>query len=98
MRVRFVPNVKLGALGMPKRKHGPEIGKMIGYLRTSTVDQLLGIDAQRERVGLIARGKACDVVRWFTEHESGGNNDRAELDKALRLARRIQAIVCVALS
>jgi DNA invertase Pin-like site-specific DNA recombinase len=70
--------------------------ELVGYLRTSTQDQLLGIDAQRERVELIARHRRCHVARWFTEHESGGDNTRPELDKAMRHARRIRAIVCVA--
>ena len=70
--------------------------KMVGYLRTSTEDQLLGIDGQREKVLWIAKAKKCEVVRWFTEHESGGYNERVELDKAMRYARRTQATVCVA--
>jgi DNA invertase Pin-like site-specific DNA recombinase len=70
--------------------------KIVGYLRTSTDDQLLGIDAQRERLEDIAGRRGCDVAQVFTEHESGGNNDRPELDKALRLARRLRAPLVVA--
>lgn len=77
-------------------KHALQTSKMVGYLRTSTVDQLLGIDGQREKVQWIAKTRSCTVVRWFTEHESGGDNERVELDKAMRYARRTQAIVCVA--
>jgi DNA invertase Pin-like site-specific DNA recombinase len=70
--------------------------QLIGYLRTSTRDQLLSIDAQRDKVEAIARARGCAVDRWFTEHESGANNDRPELDKAMRHARRIRATVVVA--
>ena len=70
--------------------------KIVGYLRTSTDDQLLGIDAQDARLGEIARTRRLEIVQTFTEHESGGNNDRPELDRALRLARRIRAYLCVA--
>lgn len=70
--------------------------KIVGYLRTSTDDQLLGIDAQEERLRDIARRNACDVDQVFIEHESGGNNDRPELDKALRHARRMKAHLVVA--
>jgi DNA invertase Pin-like site-specific DNA recombinase len=70
--------------------------KIIGYRRTSTDDQLLGIDAQDERINSIARDKKCTIEKVFTEHESGGVNVRPELDKAIRLARRLQAYLVVA--
>jgi DNA invertase Pin-like site-specific DNA recombinase len=65
-------------------------------LRTSTDDQKLGIDAQRDTIQRIAVYRKAEVVRAFTEHESGGNNERPELDKAIRHARRVGGIVCVA--
>lgn len=70
--------------------------KIVGYLRTSTDDQLLGIDAQRDRVDQLGRELRCDIAQTFTEHESGGRNDRPELDRALRLARRLRAYLVVA--
>jgi DNA invertase Pin-like site-specific DNA recombinase len=75
-------------------KHRPT--KIVGYLRTSTDDQLLGIDAQRERLRELGRSKDCHIVQVFTEHESGANSARPELDKALRLARRLRAFLVVA--
>lgn len=69
---------------------------IVGYLRTSTDDQLIGIDAQRDRLDDIARRKECTIAQVFTEHESGGNNERPELDRAIRLARRLQATLVVA--
>jgi DNA invertase Pin-like site-specific DNA recombinase len=70
--------------------------QIVGYLRTSTDDQRLGIDAQRATLERIAGDRGCEIVRTFTEHESGGNNERPELLKALRHARRIDAALCVA--
>jgi len=70
--------------------------KIVGYLRTSTEDQKVSIEAQQETVYRIAKDHGCDVLKVFTEHESGGNNERLELDKAIRHARRTGAILCVA--
>jgi DNA invertase Pin-like site-specific DNA recombinase len=69
---------------------------LVGYYRTSTDDQRLGIDAQKATLHRLAAERGCEIVRVFTEHESGGNNARPELDKALRHARRVGAGVCVA--
>jgi DNA invertase Pin-like site-specific DNA recombinase len=69
---------------------------IVAYLRTSTGDQKLGIDAQEETVKRIARERSCEIVRWFIEHESGGNNERLELDKTIRHARRVGALLVVA--
>jgi DNA invertase Pin-like site-specific DNA recombinase len=69
---------------------------IVGYLRTSTEDQKLGIDAQQFRLQEIAKEKKCVVSRVFTEHESGGDPTRPELDKAIRHARRVNATLVVA--
>jgi DNA invertase Pin-like site-specific DNA recombinase len=69
---------------------------MVPYYRTSTDDQKLGIDAQRATASRIAQDRGCAIVKSFTEHESGGHNERPELAKAIRYARRIGAIVIVA--
>jgi DNA invertase Pin-like site-specific DNA recombinase len=70
--------------------------KMVGYLRTSTDDQILSIDAQKETLARIASSRGCRLVRTYTEHESGGNCDRVELDKAIKHARRVGAVLAVA--
>jgi DNA invertase Pin-like site-specific DNA recombinase len=75
-------------------KHVPT--KIVGYLRTSTDDQLLGIDAQESTLKRIAADKHCDIAKVFTEHESGGNLERIELDNAIRHARRLKAYLVVA--
>jgi DNA invertase Pin-like site-specific DNA recombinase len=69
---------------------------IVGYRRTSTDDQRLGIDAQQTTLERIASERGCKIVRTFTEHESGGDNGRPELGKAIRHARRVNAIVVVA--
>ena len=70
--------------------------QMVGYRRTSTDDQMLGIDAQDATLQRIANDRGCTLARVFTEHESGGNNERVELDKAMRHAKRIGAALVVA--
>lgn len=69
---------------------------IVGYKRTSTDDQKLSLDAQAETLARIAHDFDCEVVRTFVEHESGGNNERVELDKAIKHARRIGATLVVA--
>jgi DNA invertase Pin-like site-specific DNA recombinase len=74
----------------------PRPDKIVAYRRTSTDDQKLGIEAQDRRLEEIARDRGCEVVRIFTEHESGGDCDRPELARALAHARRIGACLVVA--
>lgn len=74
----------------------PAISKIVAYRRTSTDDQRLGIVAQEATLNRIATERQCDIVRTFTEHESGGDVARVELDKAIRHARRINAYLVVA--
>jgi DNA invertase Pin-like site-specific DNA recombinase len=69
---------------------------IVGYRRTSTDDQKLGIEAQDARLAAIAGEKGVPVVRIFTEHESGGDNARPELARALVFAKRVGAWLVVA--
>lgn len=64
----------------------------IAYLRVSTDKQAesgLGLEAQRATVQayLASQGASDTDCTWFVEAESGRNNERPELQKALRLAR-----------
>jgi DNA invertase Pin-like site-specific DNA recombinase len=70
--------------------------KLVPYRRTSTDDQRLGIEAQDTTINRIAAERGCSIVRVFTEHESGGDNERPELDKAMKHARRVGAAILVA--
>ncbi len=69
---------------------------IVAYLRTSTDDQRLGIDAQRTTVARIASDRSWVIVKEFVEHESGGDCDRPELGRAIRHARRLRATLVVA--
>jgi DNA invertase Pin-like site-specific DNA recombinase len=81
---------------MSKPLPKPQITLIVGYLRTSTDDQLLGIDAQEARLKQIAREKHGTIDSVFVEHESGGDNARPELEKAKRRAKRKHAYLVVA--
>lgn len=58
----------------------------IGYARVSSTDnrQELGLEVQKEAL------KSCDIV--FVEKESGSQDNRAQLLKALKLAKELKRI------
>ncbi|EOH93690.1 recombinase family protein [Enterococcus pallens] len=53
----------------------------IGYARTSTLDQNLGLEVQLEAL------RDCDVV--FSEQQSGSKDNREEFNKAITLAKEL---------
>lgn len=57
--------------------------KYIVYTRTSTKDQHTGIDAQRRAVQNFIK-KDDEIIREYTEHESGRNTERPELEAAIK--------------
>lgn len=62
-------------------------GKFITYYRVSTADQGrsgLGLAAQQKTVIDYLNGGNHQIVGEYQEIESGGNNNRPELDKAIR--------------
>jgi DNA invertase Pin-like site-specific DNA recombinase len=64
--------------------------KFVGYYRVSTARQGqsgLGLEAQHAAVAAYVLGRGGDVAAEFTETESGKNNDRPELAKALAEAK-----------
>lgn len=67
----------------------------IGYYRTSTDKQELGILAQKRSVHEYVNAKKGTVINEFEEHESGAR-DRPILQKALDEAKLHKAIVVVA--
>src|SRR5262245_13562130 len=72
---------------------------IIAYLRVSTVRQGqsgLGLEAQRAAVEGYARSSGSVIVETFVEVESGKNNARPELAKALARCRALRATLCVA--
>jgi len=65
-------------------------GKWVSYLRVSTGRQGregLGIAAQRDAVAALVRAQGGRMLDEFVEVESGGNNDRPELQRAIRRAK-----------
>jgi len=73
--------------------------KVVPYYRVSTTKQGrsgLGLDAQRSAVEAYASRIGAKIARSFTEVESGKNNERPELSKALHLAKVTGATLTIA--
>jgi DNA invertase Pin-like site-specific DNA recombinase len=73
--------------------------KFVSYLRVSTARQGqsgLGIEAQRSSVTNYLNGGSWKLVGEFVEVESGKNNNRPELQKALSACRIHNATLVVA--
>jgi DNA invertase Pin-like site-specific DNA recombinase len=73
--------------------------KLIPYYRVSTQKQGrsgLGLDAQRTAVEAYAGRIGAKIEQSFTEVESGNNNARPELAKALHLAKVTGATLTIA--
>jgi DNA invertase Pin-like site-specific DNA recombinase len=74
-------------------------GKFVAYFRVSTARQGrsgLGLEAQRKTVVDYLNGGRWKLVGEFTEVETGKQDDRPELAKALRLAKVMGATLIVA--
>jgi DNA invertase Pin-like site-specific DNA recombinase len=74
-------------------------GDFVSYLRVSTARQGqsgLGLEAQRKAVDDYLNGGKWRVIQEFVEVESGKNNDRAELAKAIALCRLRNATLVIA--
>lgn len=79
-------------------KAGPSL-KLVAYERVSTARQGrsgLGLEAQRKAIDAFAAERIATVLARFTEIESGGRNDRPELEAALNLARLTGATLVIA--
>ena len=73
--------------------------RFVAYYRVSTVRQGksgLGLDAQKAAVASYVLSKGGEVEFSFVEAESGKNNDRPELQKALAEAKRLGAVLLIA--
>ncbi len=74
-------------------------GKFISYLRVSTAKQGasgLGVEAQRAAVESFLNGGSWKLLAEFVEVESGKNNERPELAKALHRCRLAGATLVIA--
>lgn len=75
---------------------------MIGYVRVSTEKQGrsgLGLDAQREAIRALVSANGCDLLKTYTEVETGKRDsldNRPELRKALAHARSAKATLVIA--
>lgn len=75
------------------------VKKFIAYYRVSTKQQGesgLGLEGQQAAVVAFAGWDGAEIVREYTEVESGKRSDRPELVKALAHAKRSRAVLVVA--
>lgn len=71
--------------------------KYIAYYRVSTKKQGLGLDAQQASVNQFIKGEqGAELVAEFSEKETGKDDHRPELDKALRACKENNAVLLIA--
>ena len=71
--------------------------KYIAYYRTSTRKQNLGIEAQKTAVkAFIASDNSNVLIAEYNEQESGKNDEREELNKAIEHCKKENAVLCIA--
>lgn len=73
--------------------------KLVAYYRVSTAKQGesgLGLESQQAKVAAHAATSGCQVVKEFTEIESGRKSDRPELAKAIAYAKKHKATLVIA--
>ena len=73
--------------------------RLVAYYRVSTKGQGesgLGLEGQTAAVEAFARGRGAEIVRAYTEVETGKRADRPELTRALAHARRTRATLVIA--
>lgn len=74
-------------------------GKFVSYIRVSTSKQGrsgLGLEAQRSSIMSFLNGGNWELIKEFTEVESGKRDDRPELMKALQLCQFTGATLIIA--
>ena len=59
--------------------------KYIGYVRTSTGRQVLGLEEQKSRINQFISSNGDELIEIVSEQESGKNNVRAGLEIAISL-------------
>lgn len=73
--------------------------KLVAYLRVSTKGQGesgLGLEGQEIAIARYAESTGCKVIATYTEVESGKNNARPELARAMAHAKRSGATLVIA--
>src|SRR5687768_6089886 len=59
--------------------------KYIGYVRTSTGRQVLGLDEQKSKIHQFIQSTGGELIEIVTEQESGKKNNRPRLDYGINL-------------
>ena len=73
--------------------------KLVAYRRVSTARQGrsgLGLDGQEAAIAAHVEATGCDLIATYKEEESGKNNARPELAKAIAHAKRAKATLVIA--
>ena len=73
-----------------------ETQNFVAYYRVSTDEQNLGIDAQRATVENYVKTHGGEIIAEYEEKESGKNDNRAELQKAIFLCKRTGSTLLIA--
>jgi len=70
--------------------------KFIAYYRVSTKKQSLGIDVQRNTILNYIKIKKAVLISEFSEKESGKNNNRMELERAINDCKTTNSTLIIA--
>lgn len=70
--------------------------KIIGYARVSTSKQNYGLEAQKQAIEVYAHENGLELISIFVERESGKNDTRVELAKAIAESKLNKASLVVA--
>ena len=62
--------------------------KYVGYIRTSTDKQVLGLKEQESRINQFIANSNSELITIIVEQESGKNNNRKGLDQAMMLCKK----------
>lgn len=62
--------------------------KYIGYIRTSTGRQVLGLEEQKSRLNQFIETTSGELIEIISEQETGKNNNREKLNAALNLCTK----------
>lgn len=84
---------------MKRTSHTKATERFVAYFRVSTQRQGksgLGLDAQREQVERFIKHNGNRIIGEFTEVESGKNDNRPELVKAIQFAKDNDAVLVIA--
>lgn len=70
--------------------------KYVAYYRVSTKKQGLGLEAQQAQVKQFIEREGAELIAEYSEKETGKENKRIELEKALRACKENNAVLLIA--